>query len=466
MDEQLCRVVVRLCPSALPPCIHPQKAPKSTLLTVSEGKAPLKVQTFEFENVALGGTGEVYSQGVRSVVGKWLKGENGACLAYGAGGSGKTFTLFGGLEGGLVGCAIREAMGRTELGMSYVEIRNERMLDLLDSENARLSIAEDPLRGTYVQGLTHEPIRSLEAANDLIRLGNARRKQEKCKAHGLPSHSILTLSLQSACFQFVDLAYGEAGSVSKSLLALSACLVVLAKGKPAFTPYRESKLTRLLKDTAAVVLVACVCPAMAEESLQTLKFAYRLERCRTQSSPTPVVDSLHKDTVQEPGGSRKVLCELRDLAVDKGKRCRRDSEDWLYYQKLGEALSGQLALTEDSGESEERENDHSAALQDAQIRHLIQLSEQRNGEKDRAIGALTQELAVLKGRIEQVKYSNQRSQRSAGASPSRGIVPRLQLSSLMQARKAHKEAKQSGETLSCFNSARSLESSSGPQSYR
>lgn len=465
MDEQLCKVVVRLRPTGLPTSIQTQKGPKTTVLTVSEGKSSGKAQTFEFENVALGSTVEVY-ESLRAVVGKWQQGGTVACLAYGAVGAGKTYTLLG--DSGLVSCVLSEVLGRPELQMSYLEVRNERVVDLLDCENTRLSIAEDLIRGTYVQGLTRESVRSPEAANDLIRLGNARRKQEKCKAHSVPSHGILTLYLHNAYFHFVDLAYGEAGSVSKSLLALSACLMVLAKGKPAFTPYRESKLTRLLKDVSTAVLVACVSPAVAEDSLQTLKFAYRLERCRTQSSPipTPAADSLPAETGQDQGGSRKVLSELRDLALDKGKRCRQESEDWHYYQKLGQALNCQLALLEKSADFDERENDHSAALQDAQIRHLIQLSEHRNVEKDRAIGVLTQELSMLKGKVHQAMCGTQRSQRSAGTSPSRTIVPRLQLSSLTQARKAHKEAKQCGETLSCFNSARSLDSSSRPQSYR
>lgn len=218
------------------------------------------------------------------------------------------------------------------------------------------------------------------------------------------------------------------------------------------------------------MLIACVSPVVTEDTLQTLKFAYRLERCRAQSSPIPplIVDFAPVIAGKEQGTGRKVLSELREIAADKAKMCRKNSEDWLYYEKLGKAMSDQLEIIEQCEESEDRENDHSAAIQDAQIRHLIQLSEQRNAEKDRAIGLLTKELSTLKTK----KRGNRESIhpiRSAEPSPSRVIVPRLQLSSLTQVRKAHKEAKQSGETRafqSCLNSARSIDSSSGPQSYR
>ena len=471
MDEERCKVLIRLGPASASAPLQVQREAKSTVLTLQEGKSPSKTHTFEFEHVLSGATVEVYEKELRPLVGSWLRGDTVTCLAYGAAGTGKTYTLLGSLgESGLVGLALRDAVGRAELEMSYLEIRNERIIDLLDRDNTRLSIAEDAIRGTYVQGLTRAPIRSYDTAIDLIRLGNTVQKQGKPRAHSSPSHSILTLYLHSAQLQFVHLAYGEAGSVSKSLLVLSACLMVLAKGKPVFAPYRESKLTRLLKDATAAVLIACVSPASAEDSLQTLKFAYRLERCRAQSSPMPplIVDLIPVAAGKEQGIGRKILSELREIAADKAKKCRQNSEDWLYYQKLGQAMSDQLEITELYEDSEDRENDHSAALQDAQIRHLIQLSEQRNAEKDRAIGLLTKELSTLKSK----KRGNRESihpQRSAEPSPSRVSIPRLQLSSLTQVRKAHKEAKQSGETRafqSCLNSARSLDCSSGPQSYR
>lgn len=231
MDEERCKVVIRLGPASANAPLQVQREAKSTVLTLQEGKPASKTHTFEFENVLSGATVEVYEKELRPLVGSWLRGDTVTCLAYGAAGTGKTYTILGSLgESGLVGLALRDAIGRTELEMSYLEIRNERMIDLLDRNNTRLSIAEDSIHGTYIQGLTKEPIRSYEAAMDLIRLRVTPPKQGKPRVHSPPPHSILTLHLHSAQLQFVHLAYGEAGSVSRSLLVLSACLMYLRRG--------------------------------------------------------------------------------------------------------------------------------------------------------------------------------------------------------------------------------------------
>lgn len=75
----------------------------------------------------------------------------------------------------------------------------------------------------------------------------------------------------------------EGASINKSLLALGNCINVLSdKSKQgSFVPYRDSKLTRLLKDSLGgntkTIMVACVSPAAIcyEETANTLKYASR-----------------------------------------------------------------------------------------------------------------------------------------------------------------------------------------------
>lgn len=73
----------------------------------------------------------------------------------------------------------------------------------------------------------------------------------------------------------------EGANINRSLLALGNCINILAdKNKQgSFVPYRDSKLTRLLKDSLGgntkTIMIACVSPSVLayEETVNTLKYA-------------------------------------------------------------------------------------------------------------------------------------------------------------------------------------------------
>lgn len=75
----------------------------------------------------------------------------------------------------------------------------------------------------------------------------------------------------------------EGANINKSLLALGNCINILSdpNKKGQFVPYRDSKLTRLLKDSLGgntmTFMIACVSPAYSayEETANTLKYASR-----------------------------------------------------------------------------------------------------------------------------------------------------------------------------------------------
>ena len=75
----------------------------------------------------------------------------------------------------------------------------------------------------------------------------------------------------------------EGANINKSLLSLGNCINILSdtNKKGQFVPYRDSKLTRLLKDSLGgntkTLMIACVSPSLSsyEETANTLKYAYR-----------------------------------------------------------------------------------------------------------------------------------------------------------------------------------------------
>ena len=86
----------------------------------------------------------------------------------------------------------------------------------------------------------------------------------------------------------------EGANINKSLLALGNCINALSdaveKGiKNVHIPYRDSKLTRLLKDSLGgncrTVMISNISPSVHvfEDTLNTLKYSHRAKTIKTSS---------------------------------------------------------------------------------------------------------------------------------------------------------------------------------------
>ena len=212
-----------------------------------------------------------------------------------------------------------------EVKCSYLEIYNETLRDLLmssDYDGPSPNIREDNKRGTFVEHLLEERVAGAEQTYETFLRGAANRRvgQTNMNADSSRSHSVFTISVESrtkanptapatkksALLHLVDLAGSErqkstdaagerlkeASAINKSLSALGnviKALVDLADGKERHVPYRDSKLTFLLKDAlggrARCSLLACVSPAHVniEETLSTLKFAQRAKMVKVRA---------------------------------------------------------------------------------------------------------------------------------------------------------------------------------------
>ncbi|RLN89948.1 hypothetical protein BBJ28_00017505, partial [Nothophytophthora sp. Chile5] len=293
----------------------------------------------------------VFAAAASDVVDGALGGYNGCILAYGQTGAGKTFTMSGGgpqrrfQDRGLVARALARVFQRSQqdadhayaLRVSYLEIYNDRLLDLLAADGetaAELAIQESASGQTVVRGLTRALVASEEQALDLLFQGDTSRAvaEHALNAVSTRSHCIFTLYLErrrsvtaaSAALEgvdaepaddgddvvfsklhLVDLAGSErmkktrteAGSaraneachINRSLTFLEQVVLALGSRTRAHVPFRQTPLTNLLKDSlggnCCTLLVACVWPAEAhvDQSLATLRFAARMRRVKTQA---------------------------------------------------------------------------------------------------------------------------------------------------------------------------------------
>ena len=90
----------------------------------------------------------------------------------------------------------------------------------------------------------------------------------------------------------VDARAKEAGLINKSLLTLGRVITALVEKTP-HVPYRDSKLTRLLRDSLGGRTKTCVIATIAptvqcqEETLSTLDYAHRAKNIRNRPEVSP-----------------------------------------------------------------------------------------------------------------------------------------------------------------------------------
>jgi len=213
--------------------------------------------------------------------------------------------------------------------VSYLEIYNEKIFDLLDASRSGTSLGLhlDPKRGTFVKGLTEEPVEGSSDALELMKRGAANRSvaATSMNRESSRSHTVFTLTLEArerspdgitrsrkSCLHLIDLAGSErqkrtkaegarlkeANAINTSLTVLGCVITDLAAAAKqrerhgaarVHIRYRGSKLTHLLKDAlggnSRTALIAAVSPS--EDSMQetktTLQFAQRAQLVRNRA---------------------------------------------------------------------------------------------------------------------------------------------------------------------------------------
>uniref|UniRef100_A0A0E0HMJ0 Kinesin-like protein n=1 Tax=Oryza nivara TaxID=4536 RepID=A0A0E0HMJ0_ORYNI len=301
-------------------------------------------------------TRHIYDAVAQYVVNGAMKGINGTIFAYGVTSSGKTHTMHGDqISPGVIPLAVKDIFNIIQetpnreflLRVSYLEIYNEVVNDLLNPAGQNLRIRED-LQGTIVEGIKEEAVLSPVHALSLIAAGEELRHVGSTNFNLLSSrsHTIFTLTIESSPrgqsneaeavtlsqLNLIDLAGSESSRVetagvhqkegsyiNKSLLTLGKVISKLTDEKATHIPFRDSKLTRLLKSSLSgqgrVSLICTVTPASSnsEETHNTLKFAHRAKHIEIQTTQNKIMDarSLIKKYQNEIRQLKEELEQLR-----------------------------------------------------------------------------------------------------------------------------------------------------------
>ncbi|XP_052438989.1 kinesin-like protein KIF19 [Carassius gibelio] len=273
---------------------------------------------------------DVYVATTKNLIDGVIAGYNATVFAYGPTGAGKTYTMLGldsepGIYIRTLNDLFRAIEDSTEdldcsVYMSYIEIYNEIIRDLLNPSSGYLELREDAKGEIRIAGITEFSTCNAKEIMALLTKGNKQRTQESTAANKTSSrsHAILQVTVKQKSrvkdineevrvgkLFMVDLAGTERASqtqnrgkrmkegahINRSLLALANCINALSEkgGKGAqFVNYRDSKLTQLLKDAlggnSRTVMITHISPASSnfEESRNTLVYADKAKNIRTK----------------------------------------------------------------------------------------------------------------------------------------------------------------------------------------
>ncbi|GAB6027256.1 Kinesin-like protein kif19 [Chamberlinius hualienensis] len=350
---------------------------------------------YMFDMVFDGGSSQelVYRQTTQPLVDMVMNGFNATVFAYGATGAGKTHTMVGtDNDPGVMVRSLGELFRRVQetsneisyrVTMSYLEIYNEMIRDLLNPSSGCLELRED-VKKVQVVGLTQISTNSTKEVMKLLARGNRARTVESTAANQTSSrsHALLEIQVRQQSrltktkeekigkLYLIDLAGSERAAqtqnrgkrllegahINRSLLALGNCINALAdRNSNRYVNYRDSKLTRLLKDALGgncrTAMIAHINPAASQfdESRNTLVYADRAKNIRNKVRQNVVDVSYHVAQYQTIIGELKNEIQRLKIKMDspqmppvkfrlKGTERKSTSENRMEMGKLKDDL--------------------------------------------------------------------------------------------------------------------------------
>lgn len=291
-------------------------------------------------------TSTVFENSIEGNLSKAIKGYTYTIIAYGQTSSGKTFTMGSAMEPpGIIQHSISYVMNnRIDViyKISFFEIYMEKINDLLSTKekdyfntNLRIRQLNDRF---YIENLSYVEVSSYQEAINIISYGIHNRKTSETYLNALSSrsHAFISLvafdkeNLTKELFKinFVDLAgserlrnnfnanqFNEGIRINSGLLSLSNVIMSLSR-KVRHVPYRESKLTMMLKDSftgqSITSMICCVSPSETntEETLSTLNYSSFAKKIKFVAIPHMAIENIKQR-------------EKENSTVLKGKKVNR-----------------------------------------------------------------------------------------------------------------------------------------------
>ena len=299
-------------------------------------------------------------------------------FAYGQTSTGKTYTMQGELpdNAGIIPLTLKEIFEQikkdkdiieSQIGVSFIEIYNESINDLLDNSKVNLDLRETTNKEVIVNNLTEIKIKNHEQAFNLLMKGNESKivASTKLNEKSSRSHCIFRLNIEITKnvkkiifgeeetekvllknhINLIDLAGSEnsnktgcvgqrlkeGSNINKSLLALSNVINKLSQNsgnnpnsQNFFVNYRDSKLTRLLQNSLggnSKTTIICTITDDGEhynETMNTIHFGNKAKNIKTVVKVNEIKNQNYQQMVQENEKLKKKLKQLeKELTTQK-----------------------------------------------------------------------------------------------------------------------------------------------------
>ncbi|XP_076754844.1 uncharacterized protein LOC143425727 [Xylocopa sonorina] len=268
---------------------------------------------------------DVFEIVVKPIISAAVNGINGTVFAYGQTSSGKTYTMMGNAEEpgvvplaiGYIFDAIANTIGREFLlRVSYLEIYNEKVNDLLDKSGTDLKLKEDASGQVILQcreeitNCPHNVLSIMKKGDKNRRIGETNMNERSSRSHTIFRITIESReaggdsdgAVQVSQLNLVDLAgserarltgatgerFKEGRHINLSLSTLGLVIMQLSESQDTqkHVNFRDSKLTRLLQNSlggnAMTAIICAVTPAALEETHCTLSFASRAKSVKNK----------------------------------------------------------------------------------------------------------------------------------------------------------------------------------------
>ena len=356
---------------------------------------------------------QMYEKVAKKTVVDFTEGYNGTIFAYGQSGSGKTYSMLGpdsvfetlasSAENELYGITPRavyqifnifkdfERSGtKWKLTLSYIEIYNEKVKCLLSKKDG-LKIREDPNEGFVIPEKESIDCNSPLAVFEGINLASRNRATGATNQNerSSRSHAILQLELiynsidglvRKSHLSLVDLAGSEriaktgaegqrlkeAQKINQSLTTLGMVIMSLTTPGCKHIPFRNSKLTLILKDSlggSSKTTLLCTASRLkrhSEESIQTLYFASRAKTIKNNAKKNIILSAGELQYLAN--GLKKEIMLLRGQLKNVGYQWRLiEDKKILSFCNNDEFLSdpnSPIAVIEKKEESNEKINEN------------------------------------------------------------------------------------------------------------
>ncbi|KAL1345380.1 hypothetical protein HN51_019129 [Arachis hypogaea] len=433
---------------------------------------------------------ELYDQAVSPIVYEVLEGYNCTIFAYGQTGTGKTYTMEGGArkkngefpsDAGVIPRAVKQIFDILEaqnaeynMKVTFLELYNEEITDLLapeetvkfvdDKSKKPIALMEDGKGGVFVRGLEEEIVCTANEIYKILEKGSAKRRTAETllNKQSSRSHSIFSITIHiKECtpegeemikwgkLNLVDLAGSEnisrsgaregrareAGEINKSLLTLGRVINALVEHS-GHVPYRDSKLTRLLRDSLGgktkTCIIATISPSIhcLEETLSTLDYAHRAKNIKNKPEVNQKMmkSAMIKDLYSEIDRLKQEVYAAREkngIYIPRDRYIHEEAEKKAMAEKI-ERME-QEAESKDKQLVELQELYHSQQLLTAELSDKLERTEKSLEETQQSLFDLEERHKQANAKIKEKEYLISNLLKSEKALVERAIDLRAEL---------------------------------------